>query len=278
MLKPEFFSDPKITQLGPTAALVYVALWCEADDGGVARITPNQLWARHFLDWPTVTREEVGRATVALTEANRIRHYVVGDDWYIEIPTFGKHQRPNNPSHFRHPRVEQGVESPQPPWLSEYYGSPNGGLSISYQLSGISNQVSGVPIAPAARLTNGTPHSASKQPRKARRVSASAADILEPRANWVTRAAEALKPIWRPTCERDWGRLGAALKSAHEEFGEERLLVILTAMGKYEGYPRNLNGSINTDGVRKTGHVTPEWIGQHLGPWVEYTQPMDVMP
>jgi hypothetical protein len=40
-LKPEFFTDKKIATLDPTTALVYEALWCWADDGGVCNATPT---------------------------------------------------------------------------------------------------------------------------------------------------------------------------------------------------------------------------------------------
>jgi len=58
-LKPEFFEDRKMAEIGPVGALVYQALWCLADDTGVALCDPELLKARMFSRWSAVGVPEI---------------------------------------------------------------------------------------------------------------------------------------------------------------------------------------------------------------------------
>jgi hypothetical protein len=148
-LKPEFFRDKKIAQLGPDAALIYQALWCLADDGGVAPIDPSRVWGEMFVGWPSISFEVVRQALILLSEAGRIRPFVSGDELYALIPTFPKHQRPKHPSEFRHPTSDQWVTAEYIASLPLYAPgpTPDAGVKrppvISYQVSGNRYQVSG---------------------------------------------------------------------------------------------------------------------------------------
>jgi hypothetical protein len=81
-LKPEFFADKKIAQLGPVAALVYEALWCMADDGGTAPCDADTVKAQMFYRWSAVGVPEITEALRHLSDAGRIVCYQVGDDTY----------------------------------------------------------------------------------------------------------------------------------------------------------------------------------------------------
>lgn len=133
-VRPEFFRDRKIAQLGPVPALVYQALWCLADDGGVARCDPDMVYGEMFLRWPNFTVNSVTDALERLREASRITPYVVGDDWFCEIPNFTHHQNINNPSKFRYPRGGTPLASffgePKPVTLHEGYVSPTPPIPI----------------------------------------------------------------------------------------------------------------------------------------------------
>lgn len=103
-LKPEFFRDKKIAALGARTALVYQALWLIADDGGVAKADPDLLKGEMFVRWSEITPGVLTECLQSLSEAGRVRLYVVGDDLFAEIPKLLDHQVISHPSKFRYPR------------------------------------------------------------------------------------------------------------------------------------------------------------------------------
>ena len=103
-VKPEFFTDRKIADLGPVAALVYQALWCLADDGGTAPADPEIVHGALFSRWSAVGVPEITGALQALSEAVRIECYSVGDDTYAIIKKWSAHQQIHKPSKFRYPK------------------------------------------------------------------------------------------------------------------------------------------------------------------------------
>ena len=119
ILKPEFFKDRVIASLGAHPALVYAALWCVADDGGVARCTPELLHGEMFIRWSQFSPNMVMDCLNRLQEAGVIHIYEAGDETYCEIPNFGKHQNIQHPSKFRYPRLPQGLTEKSPVILSE---------------------------------------------------------------------------------------------------------------------------------------------------------------
>ena len=116
-LKPEFFRKRLIGKLGPVAALVYEALWCWADDGGVCRAEPQVLKGDPFLWWPDVTVEDITEALARLSGAGRVKLYAVGEDLYAEIPNLAEHSPISHPSKFRYPRGGERVTDLRA-WLS----------------------------------------------------------------------------------------------------------------------------------------------------------------
>ena len=124
ILKPEFFKDRVIASLGAHPALVYAALWCVADDGGVARCTPELLHGEMFVRWSQFSPNVVMDCLNRLQEAGVIHIYEAGDETYCEIPNFGKHQNIQHPSKFRYPRLPQGLTEKSPVVLSEDSMSP----------------------------------------------------------------------------------------------------------------------------------------------------------
>jgi hypothetical protein len=152
MLKPEFFRDKKVRQLTPTAALVFQALWCLADDGGVAPADPERVFGELFIGWEHITLQSVTGALRELSGSGRVVLYVVGDDAFAMIPSWGKHQKPSHPSQFRYPRPAQGVTEKAPGALPEPSGSPPPQLSVS-QVSVISSQVEGEAVSSSSSTT-----------------------------------------------------------------------------------------------------------------------------
>jgi len=102
-VKPEFFQDRKIAQLGPIPALVYQALWVISDDYGTAPCDPDRINGALFYCWSAVGVPEITGALRALNDAGRITRYKVGDDTYCKIKKWDKHQKVHKPSNFRNP-------------------------------------------------------------------------------------------------------------------------------------------------------------------------------
>lgn len=108
-LKPEFFRDRKIAQLGPSVALVYQALWNLADDYGTAPCDPVQVKGEMFVYWSSIGVPEISGALRHLSGSKRVVLFMVGDQLYARIPSWDKHQHPHKPSKFRHPTKGEGV-------------------------------------------------------------------------------------------------------------------------------------------------------------------------
>lgn len=99
-LKPEFFRDQKMGQLGPVNALVYQALWVAADDSGMARCDPDDLKAEWFRRWPTISVGNIRTALRRLHELERIEFYRGGDDWFAQVVRWTENQNVHKPSKF----------------------------------------------------------------------------------------------------------------------------------------------------------------------------------
>jgi hypothetical protein len=106
-LKPEFFTDKKIATLDPSTALVYQALWCWADDGGVCQCDPDWLKAQVFFRWDFYTVDVISAALRTLYDLKVILVYRAGDDYFAEIRHWKRHQSVHKPAKFRHPRPDE---------------------------------------------------------------------------------------------------------------------------------------------------------------------------
>lgn len=104
-LRPEFWSDRKMADLSPLARLLYMALWNYCDDAGRGRYLPKQIAGFAFpfeeVDIPSLLSE--------LIRNGRINVYEVAGELFFCIPTWPKHQKPQNASQTRIP------EPPHPP-------------------------------------------------------------------------------------------------------------------------------------------------------------------
>lgn len=100
-LKPEFFTDKKIAELGPTGALVYQALWVMADDTeGVAMCDPDLLKGQVFFRWSAVGVPEITEALRHLFSLGRIQFYQGGDELFAEVVHWKDNQPVHKPSKF----------------------------------------------------------------------------------------------------------------------------------------------------------------------------------
>jgi len=99
-VKPEFFEDQKMAEIGPIGALVYQALWVSADDTGMAMCDPDLLKGRMFARWSAVGVPEITGALRKLSELVRVRFLTGGDELFAEIIHWKENQPVHKPSKF----------------------------------------------------------------------------------------------------------------------------------------------------------------------------------
>lgn len=90
-VRPEFFSDTRMASLSSAARILYIGLWCIADDEGRGRYLPKQIEGEVF---PNEQVDIVG-LLAELLDSERIVPYQVGEEVYFHIPKFAVYQKPN---------------------------------------------------------------------------------------------------------------------------------------------------------------------------------------
>ena len=99
-VKPEFFEDQKMAELGPVGALVYQSLWVSADDTGMAMCDPNLLKGKMFTRWSAVGVREITGALRKLSELGRVQFFRGGDELFAQIVRWKENQAVHKPSKF----------------------------------------------------------------------------------------------------------------------------------------------------------------------------------
>lgn len=119
-IKPEFWSDEKLSECSLSARLTFIGLWSFADDEGRMEYQPVRLRMQIF-PCGSVTLSKLTEYVGELTEYSLIRVYLVDGKQYLDIPGFAKHQRINRPT---------------PSRLPEYSVSAHGGITERSPLEG----------------------------------------------------------------------------------------------------------------------------------------------
>lgn len=90
-VRPEFWTDDKLSQLPDPVRLFYIGLWCVADDAGWLRFAPATLGALLYPYKRPESREKliIGWAQ-QLVDSGRLH---IEPDNCAVIPTLAKHQR-----------------------------------------------------------------------------------------------------------------------------------------------------------------------------------------
>lgn len=91
-IKPAFFKNYELADLGPVTQLLFAGLWCLADREGRLEDKPRLIKAELFPYYECDVNGE-------LTELERlgfVRRYSVGDVAVVEVMNFKKHQTPHN--------------------------------------------------------------------------------------------------------------------------------------------------------------------------------------
>lgn len=124
-VRPEFFSDPVVGRLSPDARLIYIGLWCIADDAGWLEWDVPHIAAMLSPYQSVPVRERMAsRAVEALVGAGRVIVHPCGCAF---IPRLADHQKIGGNKSFtvrdrhesRHSRTSTPVGS-----NGRYVGSP----------------------------------------------------------------------------------------------------------------------------------------------------------
>ena len=90
-LKPSFFTNDKLAELEPLARLLFQGLWCITDRAGRLEDRPKRIKAE-LLPYDDCNADAL---LTALHQHAFILRYVVGDNRYIQVINFSKHQNPH---------------------------------------------------------------------------------------------------------------------------------------------------------------------------------------
>lgn len=92
-IHPGLFTDEAFVSLSPAAQVLWIGLWCEADDQGVFEWKPTTLKMRVL----PATTEAIDPLLDEIERANCVRVYSVQGRPYGVIRNFVRHQRPKAP-------------------------------------------------------------------------------------------------------------------------------------------------------------------------------------
>jgi hypothetical protein len=113
-IKPEFWTDEKLVELGPWERLLFIGLWNFADDDGFLAYSPKRIKMQIF---PADDVDLVALLEV-LTEHSLITHYMCSDrsgsTHVIRVTNWAKHQKPNRPTPSKYLDMDLQEFRPEP--------------------------------------------------------------------------------------------------------------------------------------------------------------------
>lgn len=102
IIKPEFWSDEKLSKVSLQARLVFIGLWTTADDAGTTKGHPVWLKSQIF-PYDEITIKQFETWLNELIHLKRVLPYDVNGEKYLYIPGFIKHQKISHPSPAKNP-------------------------------------------------------------------------------------------------------------------------------------------------------------------------------
>lgn len=103
-IKPRFFRSPGTSRLSFEARVLYVAMWCWADDFGIGETNLNGLLGFAFCDTDeladpdtgelrAISAQDVRRFCADIAQAYDVEFYEVRGRYYYSIPSWSDHQK-----------------------------------------------------------------------------------------------------------------------------------------------------------------------------------------
>lgn len=124
-IKPEFWTDEKLVELGPWERLLFIGLWNFADDDGFLPYSPKRIKMQIFPADEVSLTELLG----VLTEHSLITHYRCSDSsgstHVIRITNWAKHQKPNRPTRSKYLDMDPQEFRPEPRNHAAKEATPN---------------------------------------------------------------------------------------------------------------------------------------------------------
>jgi len=118
-IKPEFWSDEKLSLVSRDARLTFIAIWNQSDDYGSVKGHPA--WLKNTIyPYDEIKLSEFQKWLLELEKISALLPYQVNGEKYYYIRTFTKHQTINKPSQAKNP--------PPPLSLLEGYSRATVGL------------------------------------------------------------------------------------------------------------------------------------------------------
>lgn len=115
-IKPEFFSSSQVVRCSVNARMLFVGLWCFADDQGVHPDGPHRLKMEVFPG-DSFAVDDVQRMLDELIEVNLVQSFAADGANWLGIPSWNRHQRIDKPT-FKHPsppaEFDERSTSPRP--------------------------------------------------------------------------------------------------------------------------------------------------------------------
>lgn len=94
LIKPAFFQNEILGDMTPLTRLLFIGLWTIADREGRLADRPKRIKAQ-LLSYDDVTSDDADKMLNELQDSGFILRYESGDNWYIQIVSFLKHQNPH---------------------------------------------------------------------------------------------------------------------------------------------------------------------------------------
>jgi len=109
-IKPEFWSDEKISKISLQARLLYIGMWGTSDDSGTTKGHPVWLKSQIF-PYDDFSIKQFETWLNELIKMDRILPYEVSGEKYFYIPGFNKHQKIQHPSPAKNPPPPESLMS-----------------------------------------------------------------------------------------------------------------------------------------------------------------------
>lgn len=97
-IKPDFFTSEQISECSMNARLMFIGLWCFADDSGVHPASPARIKMEIFPS-DTISRDEIGLLVGELVRVGLLENYFVSNQEFVRVTGWKKHQRIDQPSY-----------------------------------------------------------------------------------------------------------------------------------------------------------------------------------